>query len=348
MWRLSLISLFLFFSCKNAIETNLVEAPIFTYKDTVNINTMGFGYAKLSDFGFFSGFLRNLTPAENVFPYQLNSTLFSDYAEKDRFIFIPAGRKLIYIDNETFDYPDGTILIKNFYYGRGDRVRQIVETRLLKKESGNWIPLSYVWNESQNEAYFWPIGHNVSVSNDKVGESFQYSVPDLNQCKNCHMQDGYTKPVGPSPANWNLFAEKDSVNQLLLLSNVIEGMPHLSDVGKYVDYSDLDETIDARARAYLDMNCGSCHRSLGSAKTTGLDLSSRHNNLYALGIYKPPVAAGKGSGGRLYDVVPGKPEESILLYRMENNDPEVRMPEIGRKIVHEEGVALIRQWINDM
>ena len=63
---------------------------------------------------------------------------------------------------------------------------------------------------------------------------------------------------------------------------------------------------------------------------------------------KSPVAAGRASGDNLYDVVPGKPDESILVYRMSENDPEIRMPELGRTIQHEEAVALIRQWITEM
>jgi hypothetical protein len=67
-----------------------------------------------------------------------------------------------------------------------------------------------------------------------------------------------------------------------------------------------------------------------------------------LGIGKAPVAAGKGSGGRLFGIVPGKPEESILQYRIESTHPGIMMPELGRKLVHEEGVELVRQWISEM
>lgn len=68
----------------------------------------------------------------------------------------------------------------------------------------------------------------------------------------------------------------------------------------------------------------------------------------ALGIGKAPVAAGKGSGGRMFSIVPGSPDESILVYRIESTDPGVMMPEMGRRLVHEEGVSLIREWIQSM
>jgi hypothetical protein len=67
-----------------------------------------------------------------------------------------------------------------------------------------------------------------------------------------------------------------------------------------------------------------------------------------LGIYKTPVAAGRGSGGFTYDIEPGLPEKSILLYRIHSSDPGIMMPEIARRLVHKEGVELIRQWIKEM
>lgn len=46
-----------------------------------------------------------------------------------------------------------------------------------------------------------------------------------------------------------------------------------------------------------------------------------------------------------YDIYPGRPDESILLYRMEHTEPSIAMPELGRSTVHREGVELIRGWI---
>jgi hypothetical protein len=71
-------------------------------------------------------------------------------------------------------------------------------------------------------------------------------------------------------------------------------------------------------------------------------------NPFELGVGKPPVAAGRGSGGLNYDIVPGKPEQSILYYRIKSDDPGVMMPELGKKLVHEEGVKLVEQWIREM
>jgi len=63
---------------------------------------------------------------------------------------------------------------------------------------------------------------------------------------------------------------------------------------------------------------------------------------------KMPIAAGRGSGGRLYDIVPGKPEGSVLLFRLESTEPGIMMPELPRRMLDAEGIQLIRQWIAGM
>ncbi|MHC5540015.1 hypothetical protein ACYOEI_17490, partial [Singulisphaera rosea] len=77
-------------------------------------------------------------------------------------------------------------------------------------------------------------------------------------------------------------------------------------------------------------------------------LLASQKNPTAIGIGKTPVAAGIGSGGLAYDIVPGAPDQSILAYRIASTHPGVMMPELGKRLVHDEGVALIRQWIAAM
>ena len=106
--------------------------------------------------------------------------------------------------------------------------------------------------------------------------------------------------------------------------------------------------IANRAKAYLDSNCAHCHNAEGSAKNSGLYLSYNQNDSRKRGIFKPPIAAGKGSGDFIYDIVPGHPDQSILIYRMKSNDPSIRMPEIGRSIEHSEAVVLLEQYIEEL
>ena len=109
-----------------------------------------------------------------------------------------------------------------------------------------------------------------------------------------------------------------------------------------------DATLAELARAYLDVNCAHCHNAQGAADTSALNLNIEAEVDRKFGICKPPVAVGRGSGNRPYDIYPGRAEESILLFRMENTDPAIAMPELGRASNHIEGIAVVRDWINSL
>jgi uncharacterized repeat protein (TIGR03806 family) len=319
----------------------------------------------LSEYGFFAGRLADQTPAEGVVPYRLNTPLFSDYAEKLRFVKLPAGQTVPYNALEVLDFPIGTTLIKTFYYpndfrdvGKG---RRLMETRLLIRETEGWKALEYVWNDDQTEAVLEVAGDRKAVTyTDADGRSRQqeYIIPNLNQCKSCHNRNEVLMPIGPSarqlngdvrygiPAN-----SATAENQLIHWQKAgwLTNLPPLSDVPRAPVWNDAATgSLDARARIWLDINCAHCHRPDGPASTSGLNLSLHEQNSTAWGVMKTPVAAGRGSGGRRYDIVPGRPDESILLYRMESTDPGVMMPELARKVTHQEGVALVRAWIKSL
>jgi len=100
--------------------------------------------------------------------------------------------------------------------------------------------------------------------------------------------------------------------------------------------------------AYLEINCAHCHSPAGRARSSGLFLESGRDPLSTeYGACKPPVAAGGGSGKLRYAIVPGNPSKSILAYRMSSTHPSVKMPELGRTVVHGEGLTLVRDWISE-
>ena len=80
----------------------------------------------------------------------------------------------------------------------------------------------------------------------------------------------------------------------------------------------------------------------------GLDLTATAEHGLATGLCKLPIAAGSGTGGRAFSIVPGAPDASILVHRMETTDPAAMMPELGRALAHDEGVDLIRRWVAAM
>lgn len=316
---------------------------------------------KLSEYAFFKGNIAELNPVNDVIPYDLNTALFSNYAEKLRFIKVPPGTKITYNDTGWFAMPLGTVLIKNFYFPKDFRHPQkgkiILETRLLVNEEKGWAAYPYIWNEEQTEAFYDVAGEKKMISYvNKEGKaiSTHYLIPNKNQCKGCHLENKKMVPVGIAARHLNrdfVYGEHVIRNQLQHWHNMgllfgLPGDPKL--IPANANSHDDKESLEKKARSYLDINCGNCHNPKGPANTSGFYLDMRETNPTALGIYKTPVAAGQGSGGFKYDIVPGKPEQSILVYRMKTNDPGKAMPELGREQLHKEGIELISRWIKEM
>jgi uncharacterized repeat protein (TIGR03806 family) len=303
---------------------------------------------KLSDFRFFVDSKARF-PNKRVTYYGLNTPLFSDYADKLRAIYLPPGTKMGYRADGVFDFPVGTALIKTFSYVRDPRMHVLtfdhVETRLLLRRKSGWVALPYVWNADGSDALLVRAGRRMSITHtDYTGSQgkIDYAVPNVNQCKGCHDVKGALSPIGPKARNLN------DKNQLETWHNtgLLDVLP--KDAPAVPRWDDRSAAVALRARAYLDINCGHCHNRDGPANTSGLWLDWNQKADVNLGIGKRPTAAGRGSGDREFAIMPGKPDQSYLLYRMESLDPGIAMPELGRSTVHKEGVALVRQWIAEM
>lgn len=304
----------------------------------------GEGYpAKLSDYGFFAD-LAKRTPAPRVIGYDLETALFSDYTVKQRFIYVPAGAKASYDSAKAFDFPVGSALIKTFGYGEGAAFRPL-ETRLLLRRASGWVALPYVWNAEGSDAVLKRAGTRLAVSfTDPSGAPRQisYAVPNQNQCKDCHALSGQITPIGAKARYLNHGGQL----QKLVAAGLLDRAP--ADAPRVERWDDPKAPVDARARAYLEINCAHCHNPAGAASNSGLFLELDRKEAVTIGIGKRPVAAGRGSGGREFAIAPGDAEASILIYRLRSTDPGIAMPELGRATAHDEGIALLSQWIDSM
>lgn len=304
----------------------------------------GEGFAPhLSGYGFFAD-LPHETPAARVRPYTLITPLFSDYAEKHRFVYIPAGLHARYQGGGLIDIPVGGALIKTFGYRDGNAYRKI-ETRVLLHRASGWQAVSYMWNAGGTDADLKRAGGRVPVSfTDPSGnrQSISYAIPNQNQCKECHSLSGQITPIGPKARNLN------DEHQLagLVKAGMLDRAP--TDAPRVARWDDASAPIADRARAYLDVNCAHCHNPAGAASNSGLFLDWDRADGVARGIGKHPVAAGRGSGTASVVIDPGNPDNSILIYRLSSTEPGVAMPELGRASVHREGLAMLRQWIATM
>jgi uncharacterized repeat protein (TIGR03806 family) len=331
-----------------------------TMDQKVNLDISAKPFEFLSDYHFFSGNLVEFLPNKGVIPYDLNSSLFSDYAEKLRFVYVPEGKKALYNDTAVIDFPVGSCLIKTFYYSNDYRDkakgRKIMETRILVRRENGWDALPYIWNDEQTDARLEVTGGSKKISwiNDK-GEAMNlnYSIPNKNLCNNCHVIGEAFTPIGPKVRNLNKdFAYAEGTENQLehwAKAGVFGGLACPATKPKNPVWNDPKTgSLQDRAKAYLDINCAHCHNPKGRGNTSGLDLRYENNDMNSYGMCKSPIAAGRGAGDMLYDIHPGHPERSILLYRIESTDPGELMPEIGRQLQHREGVALIREWISSL
>ena len=312
----------------------------------------------LSTYGLFKNGAKQ-TPNSGVHPYDLQQPLFTDYASKYRFIYMPLGMSAAYNATETFDFPVGTVLVKTFGYpadlGEPDKNIRLVETRLLIHQASGWNAWAYVWNADASDAVLKVAGKTLPVSwVDAAGDtrSIQYVVPNKNQCKGCHTYNKKITPIGPKARNLNkdFFYRGGVMNQLTYWSDngLLKGAPVPAMAPSVPKFDDTHAPLDARARAYLDINCAHCHRLEGPASTSGLFLTYGEQNAVNWGYKKRPVAAGRGSGALRFDIVPGEADRSILIFRLISLDPGIMMPEVGRTMVHSEGVQLLRDWVNQL
>jgi len=337
---------------------------------------------RLSDWGLVFADGRSLELNDRVVPYDLNTPLFTDYALKLRTVWLPEGKSAGYNGNRELDFPVGTVISKTFHYEKADGfgadsfkvVRAdresvldengeldlddyvLIETRLLVRYEDGWKALPYVWNESQDDATLEVAGayRSVELVGPNGSEEVAYIVPDANQCGGCHTPDHSAKQLRPlGPKAWQLnrpyswWGESGSQLEHWAARGLLAGLSDSPPEG--VRWSQPgDATLRARAKAYLDANCAHCHNAAGAADTSALhlDIDAPVDRLY--GICKTPVAVGRGSGDRNYDIFPGRPDESIVTFRMEHSDPAIAMPELGRSVVHVEGVRLIRDWISGL
>lgn len=280
--------------------------------------------AKLSDYRFFVGG----KPNSRVQLYTLSTPLFSDYSEKDRFIYVPAGQTARHTGDGLIEFPVGSALIKTFRYGE-----RVLETRVMLRRASGWVALPYIWEG--DDAVLKRGGTRIAVTVN--GQPISYAVPNQNQCKECHQQAGAIQPIGPKARNLGAAQLSGLVN-----AGLLDRAPAGYTLPRW---DDPEAPVEARARAYLDVNCGHCHSRQGIANNSGLILTFEEADPVACGIGKRPVAAGRGSGGHDFAIAPGAPDKSILLYRMESTEPGIAMPEVGRGLVHKEGVALVRDYI---
>lgn len=320
-----------------------------------------FPYPRLSDYDLFVGALSQEQPSPGVLPYEVAAPLWSDNASKHRFLVLPPGEVATPHIDDIWELPVGSVLVKTFGFredlGDPQSAEALVETRLLIHEQTadgpRWKAYVYLWSADQTDADAQEAGSIVQVSyTDAQGaaKTTPYVVPNTNQCIDCHGLNKTARPIGITTRQLSRDVDRggQAVDQIdwLVTQGALSAAPAGPRNALTDPYGDGD--LQARARSWLDANCSHCHRAGGEGGPSGLSLLATQQNPTSFGVCKTPVAAGPGTGGHIYDIVPGAPDESILVFRIESTSPAVKMPEIPNLLVDSAGVALIREWISAM
>ena len=338
----------LFISCSDDDDYQEISSP-------VNVDLTQVPYPKLSDYQFFSGALKNQIPSPGVLPFKPTSELFTDYASKKRFVWMPDGTTATYSgDENVLELPVGSALLKTFYY---DQVQpgntpKIIETRLLIRKQDGWITANYIWNDDQTDAFLDTEGATVPLTFTRNGvtRSIDYQVPGQSQCAMCHTNNSVLKPIGIKPQNLNSLYNygNGSVNQLLKWKQqgYLESVPQVQ--LSTVDYSDASQDINLRVRSYLDINCAHCHSDGGATEFLLLRFAYHlTNDIQNMGVCESALMQPPGIPHG-WVVKPGDISQSVLHYTMSTTASNYKMPRIGRTIVHDEAVEMIEAWINQL
>lgn len=311
----------------------------------------------LSDYGLFNSAPNQIKASKGGIHYQLNSELFSDHARKYRYIYLPENTKIGYQQDDSLDFPVGTVLVKVFALpsiSTADASEHIIEVRLMVHWENGWVFIPYVWDEAQQDAYLAIGGSITPVNFDHNNKrlDFDYESPSLQRCGHCHQvkKNGKTDflPIGPKARHLNrsINIDEKEVNQLEHWQSVgLIELPSNSLLPYAPDWRDSSQNLQQRAKAYLDVNCAHCHSPYGAAALSGLRLEYTRTDIdRSHGVCN----SSHGWRGGGFDIWPGNGEDSSIPRRMQMDGATDRMPPIGRAVSDDEAVLLMQKWIDSM
>ncbi len=280
-------------------------------------------------------------PAAGLVPYDVSSELWSDGADKERWLALPDGATITIDAEQDWDLPVGSVTMKTFSIG-GKRI----ETRLfMRHDDGGWGGYTYEWNDAGTDAVLLP-----AAKAKAVGDAV-WGYPSRNQCIQCHSKAaGGT--LGLETAQLNREAVYPATNRL---SNQLATLEHIGmlaaplatppeEAPRLADPAKSTDDLEARARSYLHANCAHCHQPNGGAQGM-MDLRYGKTFKETATCNVDNTQGAIGSATKL--IVPGAPESSVLSLRMHATDSK-RMPPVAVSLIDPVGSAVIDDWIRSL
>jgi uncharacterized repeat protein (TIGR03806 family) len=279
-------------------------------------------------------------PATGLIPYAPNAAFFSDGATKKRWLALPDGQRVVVDANNDFDFPNGSVLVKNFSLGA-----QLVETRLFMRHSdGNWAGYTYEWNAGGTDATRVVGGKTVQVA----GQTWEF--PSEAQCLQCHSAAaGRTLGLEIGQLNGDFgYPTGRTANQLTTLNSIDTLTPALTlPPAQLPVIPDPfgSAALGSRARAYLHTNCSHCHRPTGPAPS---DLDLRYTTaLNATNACDITPTLGNLGIADARIIAPGSAARSVAVARVNRVGTDA-MPPLARHTIDTAGVQLLTDWITGL
>lgn len=286
----------------------------------------------LSETGLYENIVTQ-TLADDILAYEPGFPLWSDGAEKKRFLRLPTGTQIDSRDMDAWQFPEGTRFWKEFVR---DGVR--VETRVLAKigpDADDWAAMAYVWNAEGTEALSTPAGLQNALGTT-------HDVPAAANCMGCH---GGTKSrilgfsaiqlaTSKGPLNLDEVANRQMLSEPPTKSIVLPG-----------------NDTDRAALGYLHGNCSHCHNQRRPERVGARCYDPEHSFDFTLRVGDLSSVQRTATFRTAVDNVisPGDPEESEVFQRISRRDPDwPSMPPLGTEIVDKSGVSTIRAWIHSL
>jgi uncharacterized repeat protein (TIGR03806 family) len=285
-------------------------------------------------------------PAPGLIPYGVNTPLWSDGAEKARWMAIPDGKQIHVGTDGDWDLPIGTVLMKQFSLGG-----KPVETRLLmrhppdaKNPKDVWAGYTYEWNDAGTDADLLPAGKTKQVGAQK------WTYPSRSDCLSCHT-NAAGRSLGLETAQLN---GDFTYVSTLRISNQVHTLDHIgmfdAPIGDPATLPALKAPtsmapLEDRARSYLHANCSFCHRPMSTGQgPADYRYATTFQMTNACGAM--PQEGDLGVMGALL-ISPGHPEKSLVSLRMHALDI-ARMPPLATSVVDPDGTNVIDQWIQSL
>lgn len=308
----------------------------------------------LSETGLFTD-TAALVPNPGLLPYDVNVELWSDGARKQRWLALPRGKTIDFATEGAWTFPLGTVAVKHFELevaaDDGTTAWRRLETRVMVHETRGWAGYTYRWNDDESDAELVgsPIDATFAVRGDGSARangglgSQRWYFPAGSDCLRCHTR-AYGELLGLRTRQ--LAGRSDGAGGSLLASWAARGVftTAPNDLAALPAHPRIDDDaapVGDRARAYLDVNCATCHLPGGPAPSE-MDLRVQTPIAAASLVGAMPDAPLGVAGERR--VVAGKPDTSALWLRMSMRERGA-MPPLASHRVHDEGAALVRQWI---